>query len=245
VRELGRAITRSGLLLAGFAALTALLVAGTYLGTRDRISAAERAAQEKALLEIMPRSLHDNSMLDDRLELPVNDPLLQLPEARDLYVARKDGVAAAALVPALAPDGYSGAIELLVGVWRDGSIAGVRVIRHRETPGLGDAIDHRKSDWVEDFRGRSLDNPEPERWTVRRDGGAFDQFTGATITPRAVVKATARVLQYVEAHHEEIFGSADEIARRQSPPAAPSPNSSAALAASGGAGHHLEQGMEP
>jgi electron transport complex protein RnfG len=209
VSELGQAVTRSGLLLAAFAALTALLVAGTFLGTRDRISAAERAAQEKALLEIMPRSLHDNSMLDDRFTLPIGDPLLQLYEARDLYVARRDGRATAALVPAVAPDGYSGAIELLVGVWRDGTVAGVRVIRHRETPGLGDAIDHRKSDWVEDFRGRSLNDPEPEGWTVRRDGGDFDQFTGATITPRAVVQATARVLQYVDEHHDEIFGSTE------------------------------------
>lgn len=208
--ELRDAISRSSLLLAGFAALTAAVVAGTYLGTRDRIAAAERAAQEKALLEIMPRSLHDNSMLDDRLTLPVGDPLLQLTTERDLYVARRAGVAQAALVPARAPDGYSGDIELLVGVWRDGSVAGVRVLRHRETPGLGDAIDHRKSDWVEDFVGRSLGDPSRERWTVQRDGGAFDQFTGATITPRAVVQATARVLEYVEANHETIFGSSGE-----------------------------------
>jgi len=212
VSELSQAITRSGLLLAAFAALTAMLVAGTYLGTRERISAAERAAEEKALLEIMPRELHDNSMLDDRMALPVGDPLLRLRSPKELYVARRDGVAQAALVPAVAPDGYSGDIELLVGVWRDGSIAGVRVLRHRETPGLGDAVDHRKSDWVEDFRGRSLEDPPADRWTVRRDGGAFDQFTGATITPRAVVHATARVLTWVEAHHREIFGPAEETA---------------------------------
>ena len=199
-------MTRGSLLLAGFAALTALLVAGTYLGTRDRIRDAERAAEEKALLQIMPRALHDNSMLDDRLPLPAGDPLLHLPEERALYIARRDGVAQAVLVPAVAPDGYSGNIELLVGVNRDGSVAGVRVLRHRETPGLGDAVDHRKSDWVERFHGRSLDDPAPARWTVRKDGGAFDQFTGATITPRAVVRATARVLEYVEANHARIFG---------------------------------------
>jgi electron transport complex protein RnfG len=185
-------------------------VAGTFGGTRERIAAAERAAEEKALLEIMPRELHDNSMLDDRLPLPVDDPFLRLREPRELYVARRGGVAQAALVPAVAPDGYSGDIELLVGVWRDGRVAGVRVLRHRETPGLGDAVDHRKSDWVEDFRGRSLGDPPAQRWTVRRDGGAFDQFTGATITPRAVVQATARVLAWVEQHHGEIFGAPAE-----------------------------------
>ncbi len=212
--DLSQAITRSGALLAGFAALTALLVAGTFVGTRDRISAAERAAEEKALLQIMPRSLHDNSMLDDRIALPAGDPLLRLPEERELYVARQGGVASAVLVPAVAPDGYSGSIDLLVGVWRDGRVAGVRVLRHRETPGLGDAIDHRKSNWVDGFVDRSLSDPPAERWTVRRDGGDFDQFTGATITPRAVVQATARVLSYVANNHDSIFnaGAGDEAA---------------------------------
>jgi electron transport complex protein RnfG len=209
VKELGQAVSRSSLLLAGFAALTAVLVAGTFLGTKDRIRAAERAAEEKALLQIMPRARHDNQMLEDRIDLPVDDPLLRNPEPRALYVARREGVAEAVLVPAVAPDGYSGAIELLVGVNRDGSVAGVRVLKHRETPGLGDAIDHRKSDWVEGFRGKSLTNPSADRWTVRRDGGDFDQFTGATITPRAVVRATARVLAYVDANRHHLFSQQD------------------------------------
>jgi electron transport complex protein RnfG len=150
----------------------------------------------------------------------VGEDKLKLAEPRPIYRARRDGRVETVLVPARAPDGYSGDIELLVGVWRDGSIAGVRVLRHRETPGLGDAIDHRKSDWVNDFVGRSLGDPSRERWTVQRDGGAFDQFTGATITPRAVVQATARVLEYVEAHHEAIFGSSDEADATRSPGAA-------------------------
>lgn len=203
--ELREAVTRNSLLLAGFAVLTALLVAGTFLGTRDRISEAQRAAEEKALLEIFPRELHDNAMLDDRIDAPVQGPLLQLTERKSIYIARTGGRAAAALIPVRAPDGYSGAIDLLVGVKRDGSVAGVRVLQHRETPGLGDAIDHRKSDWLEDFRGRSLTDPPPEAWTVRKDGGAFDQFTGATITPRAVVKATARALAFAEANHSLLF----------------------------------------
>lgn len=217
MKELGLAVSRSSLLLAGFAALTALLVASTFLGTRDRIREAERAAEEKALLEIMPRALHDNQMLEDRIDLPVNDPLLRNPEPRALYVARRRGVAEAVLVPAVAPDGYSGAIELLVGVNRDGSVAGVRVLRHRETPGLGDAIDHRKSSWVEDFRGRSLADPIRERWTVRRDGGAFDQFTGATITPRAVIRATARVLAYVDANQRLLFEVGSDASTEEPP----------------------------
>lgn len=206
MNELRQAITRNSLLLAGFALLTALLVASTFLGTKDRISAAERAAEEKALLQIIPRDRHDNAMLDDRLVAPANDPLLQLPEEKSIYVAKRDGTATAVLIPAVAPDGYSGIIELIVGVNRDGSVAGVRVLQHRETPGLGDAVDHRKSDWIMGFKGRSLGNPVKERWTVRKDGGEFDQFTGATITPRAVVQATARVLQYAEDNHGTLFG---------------------------------------
>jgi len=205
VSELSQAVSRNSLLLAGFAVLTALLVAGTFLGTEDRIAKALREAEEKALLEIVPRERHDNAMLDDRIALPHGDPLLGIEETVDLYLARRNGVAEAVLVPAVAPDGYSGAIELIVGVNRDGSVAGVRVVAHRETPGLGDAVNHRKSDWIETLRGKSLGNPQRDRWTVRRDGGAFDQFTGATITPRAVVKATARVLEYVDANHQAIF----------------------------------------
>lgn len=210
MNELRQAITRNSLLLAGFAVLTALLVATTFLGTKDRISAAQRAAEEKALLQIIPRNRHDNAMLDDRLAAPSNEPLLQLSEAKSIYIARRDGIPTAALIPAMAPDGYSGAIELIVGVNRDGSVAGVRVLQHRETPGLGDAVDHRKSDWIHSFKGRSLSDPEPQRWTVRKDGGDFDQFTGATITPRAVVRATARVLQYAKDNRSALFGNQDE-----------------------------------
>jgi electron transport complex protein RnfG len=211
VSELREAVTRNSLLLAGFAVLTALLVAGTFLGTKDRISDARRAAEEKALLEIFPRELHDNAMLDDRLPAPLADPLLQLTESKSIYIARRGPTAVAALIPLRAPDGYSGAIDILVGVKRDGSVAGVRVLQHRETPGLGDAIDHRKSDWLEDFRGRSLTNPAPEAWTVRKDGGAFDQFTGATITPRSVVKATARALAFAEANRSLLFKDAARL----------------------------------
>lgn len=205
MRELTDAITRNGLLLAGFAVLTAVLVASTYLGTRDRISAAQRTAEEKALLEIIPRGTHDNTMLDDWIMASADDPLLQLSQDRPIYLARRNGMTSAAVLPVTAPDGYSGAIELIVGVNRDGSVAGVRVLKHRETPGLGDAVDHRKSDWIESLRGKSLENTPEERWTVRKDGGDFDQFTGATITPRAVVKATARALSYVAKHRGQIF----------------------------------------
>jgi electron transport complex protein RnfG len=94
---------------------------------------------------------------------------------------------------------------MVVGVNRDGSVAGVRVLEHRETPGLGDAVDHRKSDWIDGFGGKALGAPPPEDWAVRKDGGVFDQFTGATITPRAVVAAVRRTLEYVQAQRALLF----------------------------------------
>ncbi|MHA7817037.1 MAG: electron transport complex subunit RsxG [Pseudohaliea sp.] len=204
---LGQSITRNSLVLAAFAVATAVLLAGTHLKTRERIADQQRAAEERALLEIVPRDAHDNALLDDTLPAPVGDDKLKLAEPRPIYRARRDGRVETVLVPARAPDGYSGAIDLVVGVNRGGTVAGVRVLEHRETPGLGDKVDRRKSDWIDGFAGRSLDDPAPALWKVRKDKGVFDQFTGATITPRAVVAATRRALEYVEAHEAELFAA--------------------------------------
>lgn len=206
MRVLG-SITRNSALLAAFALLTACLIAGTWLLTRDRIDDERRKAEERALLEIIPRERHDNSMLDDTRLLPAGSHGLGLREDRPLYIARLDGQPVAVIVPVVARDGYSGDIELIVGVNADGSIAGVRVLNHRETPGLGDKVDLKKSGWILDFDGRSLRNPPPARWGVRKDGGVFDQFTGATITPRAVVAAILRALQYVDSERESLFST--------------------------------------
>ena len=104
------------------------------------------------------------------------------------------------ILPVVAPEGYSGRIDLLVGIYADGSVAGVRAVSHRETPGLGDKVEIGKSQWVLEFNGKSLSMPVPENWAVKKDGGNFDQFTGATITPRAVVKAVYQSLEYFADH---------------------------------------------
>ena len=205
VREIGR----NGLLLGLFAVCATLALAGTYLLPRDEIEAQRRAAEARALKEILPDERHDNSLLDDTLAVE-DAPLLGLKQPRKAYVGRLDGEVVAVILPVVAPDGYSGSIELIVGVNRDGTVAGVRVVAHRETPGLGDQVDIRKSPWIRTFEGRSLGDPAPERWAVKKDHGEFDQFTGATITPRAVVAAVKRSLEYFAAHRARLVGAEQE-----------------------------------
>jgi electron transport complex protein RnfG len=207
---LGQSITRNSMLLAVFAVCTTVLISGTYLLTKDRIALEKRRAEERALLEIVPRDRHDNSMLDDVIPVGPATAGLKLADEKRIYLAKQDGAVVTAIIPATAPDGYTGEIDLVVGVNSDGSIAGVRVLSHRETPGLGDKVDLKKSDWVLGFDGRSLDNPGPAGWAVKKDKGVFDQFTGATITPRAVVAATLRVLQYADANRQRLFGLATD-----------------------------------
>lgn len=187
-------IRRDAVGLALFAALTVGVVALTEWVTRDEIEAQRRLARERALLEILPAERFDNAILDDRVELA--DPRLGLDAPEPAYLARRDGEAFAALLPVVVPDGYAGPIRLVVGLRRDGTVLGVRVLEHRETPGLGDAIEVRKSDWIRAFRGRSLGDPPAEGWTVERQGGAFDAMTGATITSAAVIRGVRRSLEW-------------------------------------------------
>ncbi len=203
---LGQSISRNSLLLGLFAVITTLLISGTYLLTRDAIEESRRRAEEKALLEIIPDERHDNNMLDDTRTAHAGE--LGLREDKPIYLARRGNETVAVILPVTAPDGYSGDIDLIVGVNRDGTIAGVRALAHKETPGLGDKIDTAKSDWIYSFNGRSLRDPTVQGWAVKKDGGQFDQFTGATITPRAVVAATRRALQYAQQHHARLFADA-------------------------------------
>ena len=201
-----QSITRNSVLLAIFALCTTALIAGTYLLTRDDIALQKRIAEEKALLQIVSRERHDNTMLDDTLTVGPAAAGLGLHEEKRIYIARQGGAVVAAIIPAVAPDGYTGEIELIVGVNTDGTVAGVRALSHRETPGLGDKVDLKKSDWILGFNGHSLGNPSLDGWAVKKDRGVFDQFTGATITPRAVVAATLRALQYAQANKTTLFG---------------------------------------
>ena len=195
----------SGSVLAVFAAITSVAIGWTYLTTKDQIDLEVRRAEARQLLEIFPPETHDNDIVDDGFELVADTPLLGIREARQGYRVRRDDRVIGVILPATARDGYSGDIRALVGVRDDGTVAGVRVVAHRETPGLGDKVDLRKSDWILGFDNRSLSQPDLSGWNVEKDGGVFDQFTGATVTPRAVILATRRALEYARLNAEMLF----------------------------------------
>ena len=198
------AITTVILLL--FAITGTAMVAFTWDNTHDRIAANERATLLRKLNQLIPAERYDNALLEDRIDV-INSKFLGTRDPVAVYRARKTGKPVALVMSPVAPDGYNGSIKLLVGINHDGSLAGVRVVTHRETPGLGDAIDEQRSDWVFGFDGKSLGNPAVDKWGVRKDHGDFDQLTGATITPRAIVKAVKQALLYYRAHHDTLFAS--------------------------------------
>ncbi|RYY04316.1 MAG: electron transport complex subunit RsxG [Gammaproteobacteria bacterium] len=205
-------ITKNSLLLGAFALVTTALLAFTAQFTHERIIKAEREAQQKALFEIVPRTRHNNDLLSDTIKVPESAwEGLGLKSGGDIYVARHTDETIAVIIPAVAPDGYSGDIRMIVGVNADGTIAGVRVIDHHETPGLGDKVELKKNQWILGFDGKSLSAPNSSHWRVKKDGGDFDQFAGATITPRAVVNQVRRVLEFVDAHRDELFTKKSEV----------------------------------
>ncbi|HTF95986.1 MAG TPA: electron transport complex subunit RsxG [Cellvibrio sp.] len=207
---LGKSISKNTLILTAFAIVTAGALALTNLGTQERIANAERAAQQRALYEIIPLSQHDNDLLTDTIAIPKDawTPLGANANSK-IHRARQNGEISALIIPAIAHDGYSGDISMIVGVNRDDTIAGVRILLHKETPGLGDKIELKKHQWILSFNGKSLQVPVIEEWKVKKDGGTFDQFAGATITPRAVVGQVKRVLEFVAANKQVLFN--DEV----------------------------------
>jgi electron transport complex protein RnfG len=208
-----RQILLTTLFLLLFAAAGTGVVAFIEDSTRERIAENERLAMLDRLNEIVPPSTYDNALLSDTVEVR-DAELLGTVRPVTVYRARRSGQPIAAVIAAVAPDGYAGEIRLLIGIRNDGTLSGVRVVRHRETPGLGDPIEARRSDWITRFAGHSLGNPGDEGWKVKRDGGTFDQFTGATITPRAVVKAVHHALLYFRAHRDELFAPVAAGARK-------------------------------
>ncbi|MCG8382440.1 MAG: electron transport complex subunit RsxG [Gammaproteobacteria bacterium] len=196
----------SALILCLFAVIGTALVALTHKQTRDQIKGNERQELLARLSQVVSQSGWDNDLITSAL--PVHSPeLLGSKAPVPAYRATQDGQPVAVILTATARNGYNGRIQLLVGIQAEGTISGVRVIQHKETPGLGDAIEAEKSDWILGFNGLSLFNLSPSDWAVKKDGGVFDQFTGATITPRAVVGAVYRSLQFFENNQERLLNA--------------------------------------
>ena len=196
-----------------FAVIGAALVGLTFSQTEDDIRHNEELTILKKLNNIIPAQSYDNDLLEDVITLKPNS-MLGTDEPTMAYRARKNKKNVAVVFSSIAPNGYNGPIQLLVGVQADGTLAGVRVVKHRETPGLGDVVSITRSDWILGFDGKSLSNPEAKGWKVKRDGGIFDQFTGATITPRAVVKAVHNALLYFDQNQATLFDKPAEKAEQ-------------------------------
>lgn len=199
-----RYILVSGLILGLFAVIGTTLVGITHDATIDKIADNERMALLRKLNQILPHDKYDNDLLRTTIDLQADRRLGQKKNST-VYIAKQQNNISAMIFSVIAPKGYSGEIKMLVGINIDGTLAGVRIISHKETPGLGDAMETERSDWVFGFNGKSLNNPNERKWKVKRDGGVFDQFTGATITPRAVVQAVHLCLVYFDRHKNELI----------------------------------------
>jgi len=187
------------ILLGAFALLASGALAWASNATGAAIAAAEAKDLRDSLSEVLPQGMADNDFLKDTIELDNKGKTITI------YRARQGGVVKAALFK-VAERGYAADIQVLMAVDTDGKTLGVRVLKHAETPGLGDKIEVKKDKWITDFDGKSLGDPAPEKWGVKKDSGVFDQFAGATITPRAVVKAVKGGLEFFSAHKSEITG---------------------------------------
>jgi len=187
-------IIKSGLLMLIFTLVCVFIVSLAEKNTKERIEINEQQLLIKRLNEIVTE--YDNPILSDSFYRNID--LHGIEQTVTIFPAKNNNKVFAYLVEHTYPNGYNGNIILLTGISVEGELLGVRVINHKETPGLGDKIEIRKSDWIKSFTGLSLNQPERSKWKVKRDGGFFDQFTGATITPRAIVAAAYQILDYFE-----------------------------------------------
>jgi electron transport complex protein RnfG len=201
-----RPIWKSGVTLAIIAGVCTSLVALTWQLTVDRIEANKKEWLERSLQPALAGLFFDGSVTESMITIPAPH---ELPgsDAAIIYRVYSGEKPVAALFVVSARDGYAGPIRLLIGISMDGVITGVRVLEHKETPGLGDKIETTKSDWVLQFDGHSLRNPEAAKWAIRGDGGQYDQLTGASVTPRSVIKAIKATLTWFEANRVAVFAA--------------------------------------
>jgi electron transport complex protein RnfG len=190
------------------AAVGAWLVEASYESSREPIAAQERAALVARLNSVLDPALRGRDLTTARVAV-ADEALLGTGAPMDVFVVRDGASPVATVVSVVAPHGYNSAIHLLVGISPDGVVTGARAVRHRETAGLGDAIDSGKSDWILQFNGRSLAAPERGLWALRQDDGEVDAIAGATVTSRAVVASVKNALLYFEQHAAELYAAAE------------------------------------
>ena len=196
--------TAAAMIIFSLAASTALSV--FYFITKSPIDESDARAKRIFLNQVIPADLYDNNLVKDTISVEPS-PLLGNKKNIDVYRAKKNNQVIAVIIEAVAPDGYSGEIKTLVGIDQEDKILGVRVIAHKETPGLGDYIEIDKSQWIKNFNLKSLDKVSEKQWAVKKDGGDFDYISGATITPRAVIKSTYKCLLYSKENKKRLFTS--------------------------------------
>lgn len=202
MRRIVRSTLETAVNLLFFAIIGTVVLAATYHLTRDTISATVAAAKLRLISQLLPADSYDNDIMGDTLTLPA-DALLGSEEPSLAHIARRNGDPVAVVLEVVAREGYGGNIQMVLAIRSDGTLSGVRVVNHKETPGLGDYIDIAKSDWIRVFEGKRRGNDAD--WKVKKDGGQFDSMSGATITPRAVVKASHLALQYFDGHRAELL----------------------------------------
>ena len=202
---------RTAIILFLFVVTFTGLLSGAYLWTLPTIEAAASEEKMKLINEVLPNSAYDNDLLKDAVPIEPT-PALGQDGASTAYVARKGGNPSALVLEAVAPDGYAGKIRLLIALDTEGALLGVRVTRHKETPGLGDYIEPKKDKnkerpWITQFDGLKPAATEAREWKVKKDGGRFDSVAGATVTPRAIIKAVRKAAVYVAENRETLFAS--------------------------------------
>lgn len=201
-----KATLATALNLLVFALIGTAVLASTFQLTRARIVQSEEAEKLKLITQIVPAALFDNDIIKDTLDIPAS-PQLGTGDSTIAYRGRLHGEPSVAVLQAIAPDGYSGRISLIVAIRADASIAGVRVVAHKETPGLGDYIEYAKNRWISVFDGAAHARYKETDWKVKKDGGQFDYMAGATVSPRAVVKAVHKTLHYFEENRDKLFAA--------------------------------------
>ncbi|MFZ5501995.1 MAG: electron transport complex subunit RsxG [Pseudomonadota bacterium] len=204
MKRLAKASLRTAVQLLLFAIVGTALLALTYELTRGPILQSEEHEKMKLISQIAPADSYDHDIMQDT-QLLAPDELLGNREPVISYRGDLQNTPNIVILNAIAPDGYNGKINLIIAIRHDGSLSGVRVVSHSETPGLGDYIEIAKNNWITTFNNRSLNNPDSNNWKVKKDGGVFDSMAGATITPRAVVKAVHKALQYYAQHRKELL----------------------------------------